>query len=125
MLTLLLALLLARSPAVEVPRDWRPFVAGAAVVAMARDLREVRDLGRLAWLESRHDPDAVSVKGCVGLFQQDVRYSPIPTSAYRLRTDPIHAARVAVLVYRQMRAVCGVLWYRCYSRGIAGARRQS
>ena len=95
--------------------DHHRAVAQAALYVYARDTNEVHAMKRLAWLESRWNPAAISPAGACGLWQ--VRPSVWGSTCDVLRTRPIHSVALALHVKRRMEARCGRAWKVCYQYG--------
>jgi len=129
MTTLAHALLwtIALLPRLPLEGDAHRAVAQAALYLYARDTHEVRAMERLAWMESRWNPAAISPSGACGLWQ--VRPSVWDTTCDALRTRPLHSVALALHVKRRMEARCGRAWKVCYQygpshpRAIAARRR--
>jgi len=110
--TLALAWLLAGAP---VPGALHPLVAQVALGVVARDRREAREMARLAWLESRWRPEAVSRAGACGLWQVIPRLHG--TTCKALQTRPLHSLGHALRIARWCREHRPGCWQRCYQRG--------
>lgn len=111
---LMLALLLAPHNQVEaVERALHVSIARTIISLEAPDLAQTLD--RLAWEESRWNPDAVSSRGACGLWQIIPRYWG--GTCERYRTDPVFSARQAIRIVRTYQRRCGACWLTCYRYG--------
>lgn len=93
----------------------------SAIDEEAQSPDEIRDIAYLAYHESRYTPSAVSSAGAVGICQIKPDAWP-DVNMSLLVEDPDYAAVQCLRIYRIYRAKCGAKWYRCYRRGVAGAR---
>lgn len=93
----------------------------SAIDEEAQSPDEIRDIAYLAYHESRYTPSAVSSAGAVGICQIKPDAWP-DVDMSLLVEDPDYAAVQCLRIYRIYRAKCGAKWYRCYRRGVAGAR---
>jgi len=87
----------------------------------AQSPEEIHDVLRLLYDESRYTPSAVSSAGATGICQIKPDAWPDVDMAL-LVEDPDYAAVQCLRIYRIYRSKCGEKWYRCYRKGLAGAR---
>lgn len=103
-----------------------PVAAGVVIVAVAKDVREIRDLGRLASWESNYRPEAMARSHAgdlaCGIWQVQPRWHAGVTCS-RLMHEPFLSAMLAMKVYREMRRACGRDWHWCWKLGPAKARK--
>jgi hypothetical protein len=114
MMTLLILLrLLIYDPPLPSPLHER--AALGALHFLARDAREVKDMKRLAWIESRWRASARSSKDACGLWQVQGKWFGV--SCWELQTRPILSVKTALKAKRLTERLCGQHWLRCYQRG--------
>lgn len=99
----------------EEEADMAEFIRAAIVALhlMAATPEEISTLRRLAAIESCNTPSAVNGP-CCGLWQTDTnvcqRALDSSYTCEALRTEPIKAARCALVLLRKHRSVCGKAW---------------
>jgi hypothetical protein len=97
------------------PSPLHEVVALGALHFLARDAREVKDMKRLAWIESRWRASARSSKDACGLWQVQGKWFNIP--CWQLQTRAVLSVKTALKAKRLNERLCGQHWLRCYQRG--------